>query len=722
MLLDRRLVAPQMLARYLERGPRDLTAAATCARAAARLRDLFAAVDGGLDAFLDAGPRHRRHFAMLASDVRALCADTEGFDARERQAAFRVLVDRLRGYFLTQDGRPRGRNFTGTMFNAGDCDSEAAWRRHRQAAADLAPRIGEAVHAFRRDLNVVLSRGIWRVFAVALRQYQKTLDDRALLDFSGVLERAVALLENMDEFAQSRFRLEARYRHVLVDEFQDTSRVQWRLVAQLVRSWGEGLGASADALPPSVFIVGDRKQSIYGFRDADVAVLDEAAAFVDGLRADGTTRRAIAVSFRAAPALLAFTNELFETIDKAAERPDRFRYDDTDRFPVTASDGEASLFDQPALGIVVGDTVPAAANAVAAEIARLLSEGIVRDRATGVSRAAQSADIAVLFRSRDSHREFEKALAQRGIATYVYKGLGFFDADEVQDVVALVRFLADPLSELRAAAFLRSRLAHVSDIALARLAPDLSAAILDPDVPGVELNDEDRRALDALRVSVPRWLTWVDRLPPAELVSRVLGETGYLAKRREGANPQERENLKKLAAMIRRFQNRGYATLARVADHLEELAVGDESNAALDARDSVSLMTVHASKGLEFPVVFIVNIGRGTGGFRPPVRVAADANGDPSVSVADFQSEADDDAQAREREETKRLLYVAATRARDRLYLSATVENGTFRPGRGSLGEVLPAEVKAFIAAAASRDSGSKISWRGHEFVVGQRS
>ena len=82
----------------------------------------------------------------------------------------------------------------------------------------------------------------------------------------------------MDEFSQSRYRLESRYHHVLVDEFQDTSRAQWQLVALLVQSWGEGLGLAHDApLPPSLFIVGDRKQSIYRFRDADVTLLDEAA-------------------------------------------------------------------------------------------------------------------------------------------------------------------------------------------------------------------------------------------------------------------------------------------------------------------------------------------------------------------------------------------------------------------------------------------------------------
>jgi ATP-dependent helicase/nuclease subunit A len=316
MLLDRRLVAPHVLRRYLQQGPRDLTAAAACRRAADRIGHVFSSARGGLGPFLGAGPVGHPQFAMLRVDIERVCggAATMPLETREQLAVFRAFIDRLRAYFLTLDGRPRGKAFAGTGFTAADCHTSDAWRRHRQTAATLAPAIAEAILGFRRDLNVILSRGVWQIFAIAVSQYERALEGRALLDFAAVLERAVRLLKEMDEFAQSRFRIEARYRHVLVDEFQDTSRAQWDLVSQLVRTWGEGLGAAADALPPSIFIVGDRKQSIYGFRDADVSVLDEAASFVEQLRGDGSPRHAISVSFRAAPSLLSFVNDLFEAV------------------------------------------------------------------------------------------------------------------------------------------------------------------------------------------------------------------------------------------------------------------------------------------------------------------------------------------------------------------------------------------------------------------------
>ncbi len=350
--------------------------------------------------------------------------------------------------------------------------SEAGFKRHHEALKAAAPAVHAALQGWARDLNVLLARGVDRVFAVTREEHRRTLAEHDVVDFPELLERAVDLLQQMDEFSQSRYRLESRYHHVLVDEFQDTSRLQWRLVDLLVRSWGEGFGLVHEApVLPTLFIVGDRKQSIYRFRDADVTLLDEAASAIRGLRPDGGGRRAISRSFRARPALLAFVNDVCAEIAGAGPgRSDAFRYGESDHFPLEAGAAPGGG-DEPPLGLIVAEDSDATAQAVAGEIARLLAAGTVRDRGTGLPRPAAPGDIAILFRSRDAHREFERALEARGIPAYVYKGLGFFDADEIKDLVALIRFLAAPASDLRAAAFARSRLVALSDHALARLAP-----------------------------------------------------------------------------------------------------------------------------------------------------------------------------------------------------------------------------------------------------------
>ena len=196
-------------------------------------------------------------------------------------------------------------------------------------------------------------------------------------------------------------------------------------------------------------------------------------------------------------------------------------------------------------------------------------------------------------------------------------------------------------------------------------------------------------------------------MPPAELFETILAESAYAYELRGPRLRQAWENVKKMRSLVRRIQNRGYATLPRIADHLDSLTAGDESNAVLEALDAVNLMTVHASKGLEFPIVFVVNMAKGASGPPRPVRVVvdADAEGDEqaSVTVGPFVSETDEAERQREKHETKRLLYVALTRARDRLYLASALKEGTMAPGRGSLGEVFPQSIRdLFVRAGAS--------------------
>jgi ATP-dependent helicase/nuclease subunit A len=719
-LIDRRLVAWDAMARFL-RGSHEITIDEAVARLQARLRGAMSSVPGGISGLLSTGPAHPE-FALFARDLRRLVAEPG-----PSPAITQALLERVRDHCLTQDGEPRKRL---SIYKKAEFRSASDYDKHVAAVQALGPYLVQALRDYRRDINVILVRAVRQLYAIALKEYERTLRKHGVLDFSDVLQRTLALLGQMEEFSRSRFKLEARYQHVLVDEFQDTSRAQWALVELLVKSWASGLGLTSRELEPTIFIVGDKKQSIYGFRDAEVAVLDEASRYIEALRPIGQVRTAITRSFRSVRELLHFVNDVFAAVDKAPERPDAFRYSEDDVFPLTS----VAATNTEALALVSARSDEQQARAVADEIARLLMGGAaVRDRETGVRRAIRPGDIAILFRTREGHRLFEDALARRRVPYYVYKGLGFFDADEIKDVLALLGFLARPESELHAAAFLRSRFIRVSDEALKLMAPYLAASLTAEAEPArwLELHPDDRTRMQLARAAVPGWLALVDRLPPSELLDRVLAESAYAAELAGPAYRQARENLKKIRGLVRRIQNRGYATTGRIVDHFAQLvAGGDESNAMIDAIDAVNLMTAHAVKGLEFPVVFIVNLQRGSGGAPDPIRVFATPLGredEPGVSIGEHESEGDRDADAREAEENKRLLYVALTRARDRLYLAGTVgADGRLNAGKGGLGRTLPPSLGHLFSLAHSTVE-PRITWEGqtapHVFtVVGESS
>ena len=141
--------------------PRELA----CRRAVVRLRDVATSVPGGLPAFLDDGPRARISFAMLARDLARPADPDPVFASPADQAALR-LVDAAR-IFIKQDGEPREGDFAGSGYKAAECASSEAWRRHRQAAAAIARPMADAIRAFRRDLNAILARGVWRIYTIA---------------------------------------------------------------------------------------------------------------------------------------------------------------------------------------------------------------------------------------------------------------------------------------------------------------------------------------------------------------------------------------------------------------------------------------------------------------------------------------------------------------------------------------------------------------------------
>ena len=702
-LLDARHVSLVAVRQFVERRGGSSDVATACRAFVDRIGTLLQR-PSDRDVLLLRGPQQSPRFLRLAVDLAAVAggtfATTDPSDVRRLQRA-------LEWYFLTKAGEPRKRlaDDAAKLF-ATDADKKI----HVPVVASLAPDVAGALDALEVAVNAVLARGLLRVLEESVRQFDRLMAEHSVLDFPAMLDRAVKLLRRQEEFARSRLKLQSRYHHLLVDEFQDTSQSQWDLVTLLTESWAEGEGA--EDTKPSIFIVGDRKQSIYRFRHAEVTLMDEAARFIGELRPGVRVRRAIQQSFRSVPELLGFVNALSVEMRSDATIAERFEYRDIDQFPGVSLTPGALRDGQPVLGVAVGDSLAETANAVATEVQRLLrAEVAVRDRRG--ARPIQPDDIAILFRSRAGHRYYEEALEARGIKTYVYKGLGFFDAPEVQDLQALLRYLAQPESNLRAASLLRSRFIRLSDAALVRLAPGLASALRSAsfDVAAAGLEAMDAAFLTRARESVAEWLDAADRVAPAELVDRILEETAYAYELRGPRLSQARENVKKVRSLIRRVQNRGYATFGRLADYFRRLASGEEANAVVAARGCVQLMTVHSAKGLEFPVVFIVRMNAGVGGGTPAISVVVkDGDGEPDVAIS-VKSPAGSVERSREQEESRRLLYVAVTRARDRLYFSAEIpDEKKFNTANG-FAKLLPAPLRRAMIAALPDRAGTQVEW-----------
>ena len=703
--LTSRLVKEEILARYVRRVvPKSVSLTASLKRVSKSLGSAFRGAEG-VEQFLGTGPPDALALKALGFALRrAIDADTIGS----------ADVEEIAAYFLTQNKEPRRR--LSKLVAKNSFARVEDYETHRDRVLGLAPLVARTYKAWLREKDFYAIRELFELYDAASKRFAELKGARAGIDFSDVLTHAVALLENRGEFAQSRFRLESRYHHLLIDEFQDTNEVQWRLVKALIESWGEGQGLVQEAIlseqaegegtgrisEPSLFIVGDRKQSIYGWRDARVEVLEKASRHLLNIRHRGGQRLTLRTSFRADGALLSFLNDLFDEVPKVRGDLDwSFQYHEGDHFPVAKLDST-----KRPIALAVAADLPGVASAVAGEIVRVLTEDGRRPK-----------DIAILFRSRSSYRIYQEALVARGVPAYVYRGLGFFDSAEVRDIAALVRYLAEPASELRAAELARSRFIGISDDGLVRVAASrkasiarwLSGAALDTSLP---LTEDDRNAVLRASACVPRWVALVDRMPPADLLTYILDDADYAAWFRD--DEQSWENLKKVLGMVRRAENRGYLTLSRLADYLASAATEEESPAVLEAVDAVNLMTVHAAKGLEFDSVFLVNMHQRTrqDTSLPRIRELPDGRVEVSALAA---TEPAEDLPNRVEEEEKRLLYVALTRARRNLVLSTVL--GDEAQTDQSFVRLLPESFRDALQQALDTDE-REIPWGAHRLRV----
>ena len=541
---------------------------------------------------------------------------------------------------------------------------------------------------------------------VALPQAQALSDDFLSLaeELEAALERELArrsglsfdhlLLETrrlLEQDHQVLAELRRRWRVLMVDEFQDVNPVQ----AQLVRLLA-GLQDPPDYCPPEdeqpprLLLVGDRKQSIYAFRGAEVAqfsrVLEEFGRGVGRVEA-------LPENFRSAPVLVEFFNRLFPQVfsqqDKREHAPAsylEFSRDDEQR---PARDKPYPPGDNLQVLKIRGEEDWNADRWRQAE-ARVLGEHLARLLGQGDYRPGE---VVILLRKLSQVQVYEEGLARAGLPFYTVRGRGFFDCQEVADLLALLRVLLDPGDQLSLAAVLRSPLVGLSDEALLALSFDQQgrrrglARALEGGValPGW-LGEKQAARWQAAQGLIGGLRPLARRLEPARLMELVLEAEDLLPVWMATAGGEQRvANLRKLLEMTRQGLLGGQVEeMVRNLGRLVE-APPEEAQAPLMGEEAqvVRIMTVHQAKGLQFPVVVLADLaskaasGGGRGEFPGPDEqgVISLAPWDPERGDrlhSPIYRKLHDRQRAREEAEAARLFYVACTRAQERLILCLT--------------------------------------------------
>jgi ATP-dependent helicase/nuclease subunit A len=524
-----------------------------------------------------------------------------------------------------------------------------------------------------------------------------------VLDFDDLQLRTLRLLQTHTESLE---RIRRRFRFFLVDEFQDTNGVQRDLMNKLT------LAAGRNA---NLFIVGDRKQSIYGFRGADVDVFAEMTAAIE---AAGGKAMPLRLNFRSQPPLISFFNFLFPRIftpreDAAAGQLDQLGYVEHEPSkPMRAQQDNGPLVEL-LLAIVPSRAEEDEAGSADAPDPKAEQDSRERDAAQLVQRIHslmkpgssgnarfKYKDIALLFRAMTGVWAYESALRRAGIPYLTVQGWGFYQREEITDLIQLLRFLDNQTDELALAAVLRSPLCGISDDALLalRCAPMTDGTTeRNPSKQHRRvrrlltalkhherirfLSDEEHAALDRARELLDQLLRRRNRYSIADLLRFAVRSAEYttiIAAKFDGA--QRLANVEKLSRLAERFERSGAHLIRDFVRFVQEFEAmgGREGEGQIDeSANAVRLMTIHQAKGLEFPVVIIPDLHR-----RPNSRdswYVLDRHRGLTVKIPDMRdgmvagrtfNDLRKRALWREEFESMRLLYVAATRAQDRLILS----------------------------------------------------
>ena len=616
-----------------------------------------------------------------------------GLEAGER-------FDRAAGVFLTQQGTARVRKESNVQKKKMGVDGEARFLELHFALCEAIL----AVRDVQRAQQTLHHSSAWyRAGQRLLEHYQRLKAERRLLDFADLEWKAYQLLNHADNAHWIQYKLDQRIDHLLIDEFQDTNPTQWRLVLPLL----EELAAGANERRRSVFLVGDDKQSIYRFRRADPELFDTAQSWLQ--RQLAAVSQPLNVSWRSAPAIMDFVNRLFGAgplharlthfAPHATHHQDLWgrvevlplveptpaaepAWRDTLRNPL--QEPRIVSYDQRHL---------AEGRLIARHIRALMEEGVAIGH-EGEARPIQYNDIMILLRQRTHAADMEQALREAGIPyTGADRGT-LLDSLEAQDMVALLEWLVAPFDNLALARVLRSPLFHCDHDDLIALAREQRGnwrdrlAIVGPRQP-------QNAPLQRACVLLEGWRERVGTTPVHDLLDRIFCE-GDVLRRYEAAYPahlrhRAAANLNRFLELALEIDNGRYPTIghfvARLRSLRQQAQEAPDEGIPTQAEARVRIMTIHASKGLEAPVVFLADTANAHGAAKANQALldwpAAEAR--PVCFLLAGRKDQQDPFTrnllerhaAAEAREDANLLYVAITRARQMLFVSGC------RPNRG---------------------------------------
>jgi ATP-dependent helicase/nuclease subunit A len=590
-------------------------------------------------------------------------------DAEARFAAF----DAYAGAFLTKDGAPRAKLATNAVAEA-----------HPQAVAALEVEAERLLAARERERRAVVAQttGAILTFGLALLDaYRAQKRARNWLDYDDLILAARELLSAGGRAAWVLYKLDGGLDHILIDEAQDTNPDQWAVVEALADEFFAGEGAREARR--TVFAVGDAKQSIYGFQRADpdyfARMREQFAKRVREAELDWRDV-ALGTSFRSTAAVLEAVDAVFA--DPAAH--DGLVFDDGPIAHLSHRRGQAGLVELwPAVEPAEGDSPEpwkppverSAATSAQSRLAALVADKIAalcrgEERLESEDRPIGPGDIMVLVRRRNAFMdELVRRLKEREVAVAGIDRLVLTDHIAVMDLVSLGRFLLLPEDDLSLAEVLKSPLFGLDDDHLFDLAWDRGERSL-------------WRSLKARRKAEPRYdlacerlgalLARADMVRPYELFAELLSAPGGRERILARIGAEAIDPLDEFLAQALAYERAHTPSLQGFLHWLESGRVEVKRDLDLGRGEAVRVMTVHGAKGLEAPVVFLPDTLQAPS--HTPM-LAWDPHGEgvlwpPGKALRDSLSQAwIDAAHAREQQEYRRLLYVAMTRAADRLYV-----------------------------------------------------